>query len=154
MPRDKEHMTASQLANLEPYKFKKGQSGNPAGRQRNRVADYIKTITTKGHLKKSTGLTINEINTIERKVLELRLSELQTIAKDDEAHAYFKGLCMAVIIDMKNGRTDTISKLRERQYGQTKQQIEVTGKDGAPLMQQPMTQEQAKELINKLEKDC
>jgi hypothetical protein len=61
---------------------------------------------------------------------------------------------MAIITDMKNGKTDTVQKLRERQYGQVKQQIEVTGADGAPLLQQPMTQEQAKDFINELESDC
>ena len=154
MPRGKEYMTASQLANIEPYKFKKGQSGNPKGSTKNRVKQYLKNILPKSKLKKTEGLTMQEINTIEKKVLEVSLSDLQLLAKSDESPAYLKNLCMAIIIDMKNGKTDTVQKLRERQYGQVKQQLEITGADGAPLLQQTMTQEQAKDFIDRLESDC
>lgn len=153
MPRDKEHMTASQLANLDAYKWKPGQSGNPKGKPKNRAKAYFKRLLSKAQLKKSEGLTADEINTIERKVLEVGLPDLQLLAKDGGSPAYLKNLCMAIIIDMKNGKTDTVDKLRERQYGKAKQQIEVTGKDGAPLMQQPLTQQQAKELIENLEQE-
>ena len=73
MPRGKEYMTASQLANIEPYKFKKGQSGNPKGSTKNRVKQYLKNILPKSKLKKTEGLTMQEINTIEKKVLEVSL---------------------------------------------------------------------------------
>lgn len=154
MPRGKEYMTASQLANIENHKWKKGQSGNPKGASKNRVKAFLKTILNKNKLKKTEGLTMAEINTIEKKVLELGLPDLQVLAKSDGSPAYLKNLCLAIITDMKHGKTDTVQKLRERQYGQVKQQIEVTGADGAPLLQQPMTQEQAKDFINELESDC
>lgn len=153
MPRDKEHMTESQLANIVNHKWKPGQSGNPKGKAKNRARQYFKKIVSKAKLKRTEGLTLDEINTIEKKVLEVSLSDLQVMAKNDESPSYLKSLCMAIIIDMKNGRTDTVNKLRERQYGSVKQQVEVTGKDGAPLMEQRMSQEQAKELLQKLEED-
>lgn len=151
MPKCKENMTASQLANIKGHEFKKGQSGNPAGRPKNRMLKLLKQICPKGKIKENTGLTICEIDYIEQTVLTLTLSELQLIAKEDKTPAYMKTLAVAIITDMKNGRTDTVGKLRSRQYGDIKQQVEVTGKDGAPLMQQNMTQEQAKELLKKIE---
>lgn len=153
MPRGKEYMTENQLANIKGHEWKPGQSGNPAGRPKNRAREYFNKILTKASLKKSEGLTIEEINTIEKKVLEVKMSDLQVMAKSADCPAYLKTLCMAILIDMKNGKSDTIDKLRDRQYGKVKQQIEITGKDDAPLMQQPLTQQQAKELIERLEQE-
>lgn len=151
LEKKKRNMSAAQLANLKGHEYKKGQSGNPNGRPRNRMLKLLKQICPKGRIKENTGLTINEIDYIEQTVLSMTLSELQLIAKEDRTPAYMKTLAMAIIMDMKNGKTDTVNKLRSRQYGDIKQQVEVTGKDGAPLMQQNMTQEQAKELIKKIE---
>ena len=35
--------------NIEPYKFKKGQSGNPAGRPKKRYAEHISDLRKKGY---------------------------------------------------------------------------------------------------------
>ena len=57
---------------------------------------------------------------------------------------------MAAIIDMKNGKTTTMDRLRDRQYGTAKQSIDVTS-DGKPIGQQrQLTTEEAKELIRQL----
>ena len=71
----------------------------------------------KSKLKKSEGLTQDEINTIERSILAMELSDLQVLAKADETPAYAKTLAMAAIIDMKNGKTTTVDRLKDRQYG-------------------------------------
>ncbi len=148
-------MTPAQLANIEGHKFKKGQSGNPRGRQPNRIARMLKEILPKSKRKiLAHDLTTEEINTIERKVLQLELPDLQLICKNESTPAYMKSLAMAVIIDMKNGRTTTVDTLRNRQYGATKQQVEVTGKDGQPLMpQKSLTQEEARKFLKELEED-
>ena len=56
---------------------------------------------------------------------------------------------------MKDGKTDTIERLRERQYGKAVERVELTGKDGAPLMDAPqtMTQEEATAYLQNLEKE-
>jgi hypothetical protein len=150
MPRP-ENMTAAQLANLEKGRFKPGQSGNPAGKKKNRVLMLLKNVLSKSKLKKSEALSIDEINTIEKTVLALELSDLQLIAKADQTPAYMKTLAMAIVIDMKNGKTTTVDLLRNRQYGTAKQQIDITT-GGAPLAQS-ITQDEAKEIIAKLEDD-
>lgn len=126
-------MTPRQLSNIEGHKWKKGQSGNIHGRPKNRIKELLQQFLPKGKVKKSAALTIEEINTIEQSVLSLELSDLQTLAKADETPAYAKILAVAAIIDLKNGRTFTIDKLRDRQYGKVTDKLEITGKDGAEL---------------------
>ena len=152
MPKGKDTMVPAQLANLEKGKFQPGQSGNPAGRKKDRVKALLKEVLSKASLRKATALTNFEIDTIEQTVLALELPDLQLIAKYDKTPAYMKTLAMAMIIDMKNGQTKTVDLLRSRQYGTPKQNIDVTTA-GAPLNQTSLTQEQAKQLIADLEED-
>ena len=134
-------------------RFKPGQSGNPAGRPKSKAITQMTRIIGKKALKKAYGMSSSEVDEWERRMLACTLADLQLIARNDETPIYPKNLAMAIIIDMKNGRTTTVDKIRDRQYGSVKQQVEVTGKDGAPLMEQRMSQEQAKELLQKLEED-
>jgi hypothetical protein len=160
MPKDKAHMTPAQLANIEGHKFKPGQSGNPRGgsqrqRERNRINKFIKQIIGRSKVIPDQGMTKYEIDSIEQKMLSVTLSEAQVLAKADDSPLYMKNLAMAIMLDMKNGKTDTIDKLRERQYGKTAQRIEITGKDGQPIQtQKQLSQTEAKDFIKKLEEEC
>ena len=134
-----------QLENLKGHTWKSGQSGNPKGfnqigREKNRINDFVKKVigTSKERVIETVGMTAAEIDAIEQRMLSVSLSEAQIIAKDDYTPVYMKNLALAIIIDMKNGKTDTIDKLRERQYGKVKQQIELTGKGGQPLVKDPL----------------
>lgn len=147
-----ENMTPAQLANLEKGRFQPGQSGNPAGRKKNRVAALLKQVVPKGKLKKSEALTIDEINTIEKSVLSLELADLQLLAKMEETPAYMKTLAMAIIIDMKNGQTRTVDTLRNRQYGTPTQRMDLTT-GGQPLQQHEMTPDKAKKMIKELDEE-
>lgn len=129
--------------------WKKGQSGNPAGRKPNRILQLLK----KNKVKECYGLTDEEINTTERCVLEMGIKGLQAIAKDDETPAYMKALAMACITDMKAGRTNTVNMLRDRQYGAITKQVDVTT-GGVPIATQSLTPSEAKALLKKIEKEC
>ena len=64
------------------------------------------------------------------------------------------GLAIAVLSDMKNGKTTTLDKLRERQYGKPTQRMEVTGKDGAELIPaRTLTKEEAQQLFKDLQEN-
>lgn len=151
MPRDKAHMTASQLANIQGRQFKPGQSGNIAGRPKNKfnLAKFFKKTLGKKRAKMNENLTAEEISTWERLMLALRLPDIRAIAKADDTPMFAKGLAFAIMNDTKNGKTTTIDKLRERQYGTTKEQIELTGANGEPLLQPipRMTPERARLII-------
>lgn len=93
-------------------------------------------------------MTPEEVNEWEQALLVLTKDELVLVAKSDPIPAYAKGLAVAILTDMKNGKTTTLAQLRERQYGAVKQKVEVTGANGQPLMQQKeLTPKQAKSLI-------
>lgn len=145
-------MTESQLANLEEHKWRKGQTGNPNGRPKNRVKILLQQILSKNKLKKSGALTLEEINTIEQSILALELSDLQVLAKADETPAYAKTLAMAAIIDMKNGKTSTMSLLMDRQYGKPQQNIDITS-NGKTLEQVPLTRAEQAEYLKHLEEE-
>lgn len=145
-------MTESQLANIESHKWRKGQTGNPNGRPKNRVKILLQQILPKNKLKKSGALTLEEINTIEQSILALELSDLQVLAKADETPAYAKTLAMAAIIDMKNGKTSTMSWLMDRQYGKPQQNIDITS-NGKTLEQVPLARAEQAEYLKHLEEE-
>lgn len=140
---------------IEQYQFKPGQSGNPKGRPKNRVPDnLVKIFGSKAKAKKFYCLTVAEINEWEAVILTLSAEDLKVLAKWSDAPAYPKGLAIAVLSDMKNGKTTTLDKLRERQHGKPTQRMEITGKDGADFMPaRTLTKEEAKELLENLQKE-
>lgn len=141
--------------NIKPHQFKPGQSGNPKGRPKSRVpTQLIQIFGSKARAKKFYSLSGCEINEWEATILTLSADELKVLAQWDKAPAYPKGLAIAVLHDMKNGKTTTLDKLRERQYGKATQHVELTGKDGAELIPaRTLTKDEAKELFKALNEE-
>ena len=98
------------------------------------------------------ALTTDEIDTIELGILALELDDLQALAKADETPAYAKTLAMAAIIDMKNGRTATMDRLMDRQYGKPQQKVDITS-NGKDIGQTglPLTREEQAAYLKQLE---
>ncbi len=138
--------------NIRPHQFKPGQSGNPKGRPKSRVPEQlVKIFGSKARAKKFYSLSAVEINEWEAAILTFSANDLKLLAKWEDAPAYPKGLAIAVLRDMSNGKTTTLDKLRERQYGKPTQRMEVTGKDGGDLIPvRTLTKEEAADLLNSL----
>lgn len=103
------------VQNLIPYQFKPGQSGNPKGRPKNRVPAQLVTIFgSKAKAKKFYALTGEEIDDWEEAVLSMTTEDLKELVRWPDAPAYPKGLAAAVLTEMKDGKTGTLDKLRDR----------------------------------------
>lgn len=144
------------MANINNLKepWKPGQSGNPKGRPKNRVInEWLPECFGRKRTKQIKALSQVEVDAWEQLLITLTAPELQVIAKWDGSPAYAKNIALSMLFDMKNGRTATIDRLRERQYGKPIQKVELTGKDGSNLIPQKLSVEEAKSLINHLENE-
>lgn len=119
---------------IKQYEFKPGQSGNPKGRPKNRVPGTLAKVMPKTKAKKFAQLTAEEVNTWEAALLTMQLDELSNLAKEVEAPVYVRGLAMAILIETKQGKCNTLDKLRQHVYGRDIQQMQLTGADGKELI--------------------
>ena len=133
-PRKKRNQSQAQLDNIKPFQFKKGevQIDTGGGRKPNRVKELLKSILSVPKLKQRENLSAEEINTIEKSIMALSIDELKAVIKNKETCAYMKTLINAAFIDLQNGRTQTMDKLRDRQYGTVTTKSDITSK-GNPL---------------------
>lgn len=147
-------MTAVQLGNLKAP-WKKGERGAAVGcgRKKNRVKDILKLIVSPERLKNSEALSVEEINTIEQVMLSLETADLKALEREKATPVYAKSLARAIITDMQNGRTATVDKLRDRQYGTVKQNVDVTTNGQTLSTQKDLSISEARELVKKLEAD-
>lgn len=131
-----------------------GQSGNPKGRPRSTVKADLTVLLGDRAAKRFSALSGADIDQWEQTVLAMSLDELKTLAKWEGARAYPKNLALAILNDMKNGKTATIDRLRERQYGKAVQKVELTGANGSDLLPaRTLTVEEARQVFEKLEND-
>ena len=148
---DRRGMTKGSQEHYVKARWQPGESGNPGGRKRSRVAELLDGCLTRKQIKENTKLDDDEINAIEQIILSLDLKSLQAVAKCESTPAYMKTLAMAAILDMKNGRTKVMDLLRDRQFGAVKKNVDVT--TNGMSMAQSMTPSEAREMLRQIEKD-
>lgn len=125
-------------AALEAHQFKKGQSGNPKGRPKNRVPSVISTLTSIRHTSEYWALSKEEVCDWEQAILSLNTDELQQLAQNHDVPAYAQNLAAAVLSDMQAGKINTVDKLRDRQYGVVTSKTDITT-NGKDLQPEPIT---------------
>ena len=127
--------------------WKKGQSGNPAGRPKNHVGDTLKTLLY--------HLSQQELDTWDAALISLTDSQLKALIQLDSVPSYPKNQAVAILTDMKNGRTTTVERLADRLYNRhNPKRVELTGKDGADLVApRVLTKEEAAAFIEKLNEE-
>lgn len=102
---------------LKATQFKKGERANPNGRPQNRI---LRAIVKNKTMKGLEVLTKDEIKTCDKWVLSMTTTQAAELVKRDDIPTYLRTLLAAVLSDMKNGRTATIDRLRDRYIGDVK----------------------------------
>lgn len=150
------------LENLK--KYPRGTSGNARGsneKQRKkkekemRVIDQLKKVFKVDDVKAifRDRVKMQDVDEWEQVILSMTASQLTALGKWDGCPAYAKNLAVSILFDMKSGKTTTIDKLRDRQFGKIPQRVEVTGANGEPLQPKAMTPDDAREMLAKLENE-
>lgn len=100
--------------NIEPHKFKKGQSGNPNGRPRKYVS-----------LLKEQGYKLSEINDTIQSMMAMDIEELKEVFENPKATILEKTIANAMRKSLSNGSLYSVETLLTRLYGKPKEQVDM-----------------------------
>lgn len=142
------------IENLKPFKSGAEWNGNPNGRPKSRVAEA--RVKVMGKAKAKEFLAVGEYEYMEwlATLYSADVPALKAWAQDDGTQVFVRAYSRAILFDMKNGKTTTLDKIAEKLYGKAVQRVEHTGADGSNLIPaRTLTKEEAKELMQGLEKD-
>ena len=115
--------------NIEPYKWKPGQSGNPKGRPKKiikQLAELVKKDFT-------LDLAMEDKFQIIEWCLEKTQAEIELIINDKDSPVFVVCIASSIKSDIEKNKASTIESIFDRIYGRPKQALEHTGKDGAEL---------------------
>lgn len=97
----------------------------------NRADRYVEKKFGKKRLRElKNECSAAEINSAEQYVLHMSKPEIESVKDDEEAPNYFRSLCNSSVTDFSVGRTTTVDRLRDRQYGSVTQDVNVSGEVG------------------------
>lgn len=159
------------MDNITPHMFKKGQSGNPAGssaKSRRKKAERLlaeeqfDALFGKGASRKFKLIKNDDDIAWLQKLFSADAEMLAKIGAWSGCPSGVKSYAIAILRDMKNGKTKTIDNIRERLFGKPTQHVELTGAGGMDLMRTyevnligligRMTDDDLKSEIERLEK--
>lgn len=142
------------IANIEKYKFKPGQSGNPSGRPKSTAPEaLVYLLGSKAKARKFYKLSKVDLDTWEQLLPSLTTDQLKLLAQWQQAPAFAAGMAYAMLRDMQKGSTATLDRIRDRQHGAVSKRVELTGADGVPLGgdKVEISVEEARQIIRDLE---
>lgn len=99
--------------NIEPHKFKKGQTGNPNGRPKKVITRLEELIGRKFDVQVTKADKMQIIESL----LELSLEQLKTIATDKDTPVFMVLIANAIRGDIERKNLTTANDLLNRLYG-------------------------------------
>jgi hypothetical protein len=100
--------------NIEPHKFKKGQSGNPNGRPRKYVSQL-----------RELGYKLSEINDTIQVMMAMDMEELKSVWDNPKATVLEKTIAAAIRKSIEKGSLYSIETLLTRVYGKPRENADV-----------------------------
>lgn len=112
--------------NIEPHKFKKGQSGNPNGRPKKLIGTINEELENIGYKE----ATKDEITSCYLRLLNIDIPEIERMIKDKHQPALIRIVGKAIL----SGKGfDAIERVLDRGIGRSVQGIEHTIREEQPL---------------------
>ena len=112
----------------------------------------MESLKLKGKKSIKASLSAVEVREWEEYLMSASSEELVILGQDGSIPIYVRAIARALVIDLKNGKTNTLDRLRDRVIGKEVQRLELTGADGSDLIPaRRLTEQQAAELLKKLE---
>jgi hypothetical protein len=100
--------------NIEPHKFKKGQSGNPNGRPRKYVSQL-----------REFGYKLSEINDTIQVMMAMDMEELKSVWDNPKATVLEKTIAAAIRKSIEKGSLYSLETLLTRVYGKPRENADV-----------------------------
>lgn len=119
----------SNAANIRPFAFRKGQSGNPAGRKKSRVRElFAELLGFKGG---AHGLTKWEFDDMASLTLSLNTEQMAAVERSPLCPVGLRVYLRGIMRDMKEGRVGVAECLANRVFGTatSKAEVAVSGYD-------------------------
>ena len=111
---------------IQKFKFKKGQTGNPNGRPKKTISQILELFSEQGH-KLPTALEIRDTYLY---LTIMPQSELKTIIEDKEQPMLMR-ICAQNILSKKG--FEIIEKMLDRAIGKATNKTEITGAEGEKI---------------------
>lgn len=124
--------------------WKKGQSGNPAGRKPTTTTQIIRELVGKGYEPVTPTMIVDAYQLL----ITLTLDEVKAAATNESYPMYVRILCREML---KDKGSDLLEKMLDRAHGKAKQSTDITTQ-GGPVYQMPdfsqYSKKELKELLN------
>lgn len=126
----------------EPYKFKKGVSGNPqGGRLHNPITRALKNLTVESYRECIEAVCTGNLDNLKAMVDDPKISALQV------------GIARAFIKAMQAGDYAVIERIAERIVGKIPDELNVTSNNVNANLNATIDKEKLKAALEQLEKD-
>lgn len=106
-----------QRANIEPFKWKKGQSGNPKGRPLNPIPRALKELTIESYRNVIECVCAGNIDNLQAMISDPKVSVLQV------------GIAQAVLNALRAGDYAVIERIAERIVGKIPEELNLNSKN-------------------------